>query len=43
MNSRRVRGQNLFAFLALGGIAWLWIKLVNGKRVYEKRGWTVPR
>lgn len=43
MNSKRVRGQNLFAFLALGGIAWLWIKLVNGKRVYEKKGWIVPR
>ncbi|MHB8425706.1 MAG: hypothetical protein ACYDB9_11255 [Gammaproteobacteria bacterium] len=41
-NDKRTRGQNLFALIALGAIAWLWIKLVNGERVYEKRGWAAP-
>ncbi len=43
MNDERTRYRNLFTLLALGGIAWLRLKLVNGERVYESKGWTMPR
>ncbi len=43
MNDKRTRNRNLFTFLVLGGIAWLWLKLVNGERVYERKGWTTPK
>lgn len=41
-NNKRGRGNSLFALIVLGGIAWLWMKLINGERVYEKKGWPAP-
>ena len=43
MNDKRTRSRNLFTLLDLGGIAWLRLKLVNGERVYESKGWTMPK
>jgi len=42
LNGKKMRSSNLLALVALGGIAWLWIKLANGERVYEKKDWAAP-
>lgn len=42
LNGKNTHSSNLFALIALGWIVWLWIKLANGERVYEKKDWAAP-